>query len=602
MNGSVVEARPLAGQGTRTLQDAYDADTAVPQILLNNVPDPLEVRASVAGEIFAAVDTGGIKVLEVDSDPDLIVARAGITIDESFTNSASPIALTFSDNFSTGGPYIGGSISSTGTIEYDNAFFIWALLAEGKTYQAAAAPGFAAFTLFNALPVIENSGNFDLVQALVLNAGVAHRRITAGTSVAIQSISVSSGPSTRATVAGATMTKSNGDTGLFHRATYSTVAGSTVNLGTQRGTQFSNPIVALFQPAAGIENATALIGHEIDALPFGGNIVKRGIRSALAGATNSRFIEHTGTAESDHNGNFNLDADFPNGILRQGASPTSDYQQGWIGGTEQFFQSIGSPAISQIRHSSPSVDRWVISHALNQGEINIRCDRFSLGQSAGPNGNQVGNFVTPARTIGVAGEWADFLLTQGGNLTVDGNNMSRVAAWVINPVSYANSTGTVTEADTLTVGGFPTSSPGVTITERQSLHVIAGRSRLDSAVQFESREPGVLANGNNNDWAGLLTDSPNNNMRYWNRVTGDNGGSNITGIDSTSAQDGDSFDITNIGTGPINFTNQDVNSSASNRIITPNGITVTITSNETCTVRWDANTDRWRVVASTGNF
>lgn len=595
----VVQAIPENGAGKTTLQVAYDNDPTGAQILLDNVPNPLTVQASVAGEVFSVLDVGGLKVLEVDSNPDTIVMRAGVTIEDSFPNAGALNALVLSDTYTQTGAFVGGGILSIGTVTTGvSTTWVWALLQESKLYRININPAFAAFTLFNALAVIENEGNFNLPQALVLNAGLAHRRRTAGTSTTAQTVVVSSVPNTRTLVSGAVMTKTTGDTGLRHAPTFGTVAGSTVNMGTQRGLHCVNPAVGLFQPGAGVENLTAYIGVEIDAIPFGGNVTKRGIRSALAAATNTRFLESTGSAESDHLGPFNLDGDFPNGLLRQGAS--LDYVQGWVN-TNEFFQQIVTPAVTQWRHSAPSAGRLLVSGAgAALSEYNLNTNRFSFGASSGAVGNQVGNFVTPARTIGVAGEWADFLLTQGGNLTVGGLSMSRVSAWVINGISYASSSGTVSNADTLTVGGFPTSAPGVTITERQSIHVIGGRSRFQSAMQFDPISPAALALGNNNNYAGLLTGSANNNMRHWVRLVGDAGGSTITGIDATAVQDGDTFELTNVGANTIDIAHQSASSTAGNRIISPTGATYQIAADETVLVRYDATTGRWRLLGGTG--
>ena len=72
--------------------------------------------------------------------------------------------------------------------------------------------------------------------------------------------------------------------------------------------------------------------------------------------------------------------------------------------------------------------------------------------------------------------------------------------------------------------------------------------------------------------------------------------STITGIDSGSAQDGDTFKLTNVGAGTITFTHQDTGSSASNRIITPDGNNYSLTENKTIEVVWDETTDRWRIL------
>lgn len=535
--------------------------------------------------------------------------------DLGFVDIASPQRVTYNsfddtqqfcvlwdETANINGSYVGGFLSVSPTHNVTTGVWIPATFSDTMQANIGATPGFSAYTFINQLSTIQNNGNFNLPSGLVMNVGLTHARTTSGTSTTAGVTGVSLASQTRATTSGAVMTRT-GITGIAMRPTFSTVSGSTVNLGTIVGVDCFQPAVALFQPQAGVENMTAYYGIRMPNITFGGaSRVVNVINSALAAATNVRVINSTGTAESDHAGNFNLTSDFPNGTLRIGATGgATDFQMGWVGGTNQLFLQIGTPAISQIRWSSPSTDRWLTQHALGGGEFNWNCDRFSLGSQTGANGNQVGNFVTPARTIGVSGEWADFLLTQGGNLTVGGLSMSRVSAWVINGVSYASSSGTVTNADTLTVGGFPTSAPGVTITERQSLHVIAGRSRFQSAMQYDPINPSTLAAGNNNNWAGLLTGTNNNNMRHWARVTPDAGGTSaVTGIDSTQAQDGDCFKLTNVGTAAMTLNHQDANSSASNRIISPTGANYTLGADESAEIIWDDTTDRWRILYGSG--
>lgn len=592
---TVVIGSPGSGAGRTTLQQAYDNDPTDAQILLNNVPDPVAVRAAVAGDVFLVQDLGSNNILQVTSNPDLVEVDGALAVVDAFLNGAASNSIRMTDNVTYTAPFIGGGILSNGTVGFTNQTWVWALLQESKVYQVGVNPAFAAFTLFNALAAIENDGNFNLVQAIILNCGVQHRRVTSGTSTTQQTIAVSQAASTRANVAGATMTKTVGDSAVRNFLTFSTVLGSTVNFGTVRGLWNGNPTVALFATQAGVENMTAYVGVEQDAVPFGGNVTKRALRSALTAATNTLMIENTGGAASDFGaGGVHFDDSAP--VQFGGAAfNAQDVSLFWAPANylSMFFTSNND----DLRFSCPAANRFLIDNAggSTDGEYNFNCSTFSLGAQTGANGNQVGNFVTPARTIGVAGEWADFLLTQGGNLTVGGLSMSRVSAWVINGVSYANSTGTVTEADTLTVGGFPTSSPGVTITDRQSLHVIGGRSRFDSVLQVETISPAALGAGDNNDWAGLLTNSPNNNMRQWARVSGNATTSVLTGIDSTEAQDGDWFTLTNISANTILVANEDTGSSAANRIITPDGNSYVLSENRSCDVRYDATSSRWRV-------
>ncbi len=563
MSGSTVFAEAIPS-GATTLQEAYDADTTAPHIT------PL---LSEGFEIAGRVDVDG-------------------PLEQGNLN-----AMVFSETYTQSAAFVGGCILSNGTITYANSTWIWALLQESKAYVANVGAGFAAFTLFNALATITNGLNANLVQALILNNGVSHRSTGAVAVTTSQTIGLSNAPNTRALAAFGSMTKTIGDTAVRHAPTFGTVNLSTINFGTQRGLHMINPTFGLFQPSAGIEQITAYIGVDVDAIPFGGNITKRALRSNLAAATNTRAIECAGTAESDFGGPVNFPNDFPNGVIRMGAS--NDFSMGYLGATDDLYMQIVTPNVTQWRFSAPGTNRLLIENStFADSELNLNYDKFSLGAQSGANGNQVGNFVTPARTIGVAGEWADFLLTQAGSLTVDGNSMSRVSAWVINGVSYASSSGTVTEADTLTVGGFPTSSPGVTITDRQSLHVIGGRSRFDSNLQFEPINPSALGAGDNNNWGGLLTGSANNNMREWARITGNATTSVITGIDSGAAQDGDAFTLTNVGSETILLAHQDTASTDVNRIITPDGNNYVLSENRSANIRYDATTERWRVITA----
>ncbi len=587
----------IPGAGQTTLQGAYDNDPTGAQILLDATPNPFSVQAQVAGTIVEWLDVAGNPVLRCTADPDTVLMEAGLTINDPFLNAGAANSIVLSETYTQTGGFVGGPILSNGTITTGvSTTWIWALMQEAKSYLIGINPAFAAFTLFNALATIGNSGNFNLPQALVLNNGVSHRRTTAGTSTTAQSIGLSNSPNTRTLVSGAVMTKTTGDTAVRHSPTYGTVAGSTINFGTQRGLHCLNPALALFQPGAGVENMTAYIGVDVDAIPFGGNVTKRGFRSNLVAASNTMAIECAGTAQSDFNGTINFPVDLVG--VQYGAS--TDWFEAWAAGGFKIEQQ-NTGAVEQFRKSFPAAGRMLFDWS-NDMELNINAvDGFSLGAQSGANGNQFGNFVTSARTIPVGGDWADFLLTQGGNLTVGGLAMGRVASWVINPISYANSTGSVGNADTLTVGGFPTSSPGVTITERQSLNVISGRTRLQSALQFDPINPAALSAGNNNDWAGLLTGTANNGMRHWARVTPDGGGTSvITGIDSTNAQDGDTFKLTNIGTVNMTLGHQDVGSLAANRIASPTVANYVLAANQSAELIYDATSSRWRILYGSG--
>ena len=590
-----VFALPENGAGRTTLQGAYDNDPTGALIMLDAVPNPVAIRATVAGDVFLCQDVGGANILQVTADPDQVEVDGQLRVVDVFTNSGLANSIVMSDTVSLPA-FVGGGILSNGTINYTVGTFIWALLQESKGYIADVGPGFAAFTLFNAIPFIRNGLNASLVQALTLNVGISHQSTGAVAVDTVGTTGVSFSPNTRALSAFGSMTKTGGDTALRVSPTFGSVNLSSIAFGTIRGVHCLNPAVALFQPSAGTESMTAYIGMDIEAIPFGGNVTKRGVRSFLAAASNTRFLDGQGTAQSDLRGSLNFPVDLVG--IQYGAS--LDWFESWAGGGFKIEQqNVG--VVEQFRKSFPAAGRMLFDWS-NDMELNINTVLgFSLGAQSGANGNQFGNFVTAARTIGVAGDWSDFLLTQGGNLTVGGLAMGRVSAWVINGISYANSTGSVTNADTLTVGGFPTSSPGVTITNRHSLNVIGGRSRMASAMQYPPISPAALGAGNNNDWNGLLTGSINNNMRHIGRVSGDAGGTSvITGIDATNAQSGDTFKLVNVSANNVTLGHQDANSSAANRIISPTGANYVLGPDESAEIYYDTADSRWRILYGSG--
>ena len=489
-NGS---AWTVPGGGLTTLQGAYDNDPTGAQIVLDATPNPFTVQASVAGTVVEWRDVGGNPILNISADPDTITAEASITVNDPFLNAGAANSIVMSDTFTTGGGFVGGGILSNGTVTYNNAVFIWALLQESKVYRAAVGPGFAAFTLFNALARIENSGNFDLVQALTLNVGVTHARVTSGTSAVIQNNAVNFAPRMDTTVSGAVLTRTNAN-GMTVAPVFSTVAGSTVNLGTIRGIQFNEPGVALFGSSAGIENLTAYYGLDFPNMTFGGaSATYSVVRSQLNSGTNKRFLDHTGNAVSRMRGHLLFDVDNFGVIMGAG----SDVLLRW-GSVSNAFDIYFNNTLDNLQLSTPAADRFLFdSNGGNTvSEFNFNCHKFSLGAQTGAVGNQIGAFVAGADTVTVAGEYSQFLLTQAGNLTIDAN--VDAFGWTINAPSFTAGTGTLTTAAALNVGGNPglatTNRVGVRIISNPSggsgvnaaLWVTAGRSRFDGVVDINA--------------------------------------------------------------------------------------------------------------------
>lgn len=100
--------------------------------------------------------------------------------------------------------------------------------------------------------------------------------------------------------------------------------------------------------------------------------------------------------------------------------------------------------------------------------------------------------------------------------------------------------------------------------------------------------PAALANGNNNDYAGI-------GLSSFARLTPDAGGSTITGIAApTAANDGTIIILLNLGAATLTIANQDANSAAANRIITETGANVAMATNEMMSIIYDGTTARWR--------
>ena len=482
----------VPGAGLTTLQGAYDNDPTGAQILLDATPNPFTVQAQVAGTVVSWLDIAGNPIFTVTADPDTVVANASLSVVDPFLNAGAANSIVLSDTYDAGVPFIGGGILSNGTVTYSNATWIWALLQESKIYRANTGPGFAAFTLFNALAAIENEGNFDLVQGLVLNNGLAHRRRTAGTSTVIQTIGLSNSPNTRTLVAGATMTKSTGDTAVRHSPTFGTVGGSTINFGTQRVTHAFNPVAGLFQPQAGIETLTAYVAHEVEAIPFGGNVTKRALRSALTAATNTLMIENTGGAASDFAaGLLHFDDNTP--VQFGGGVNSQDVSLFWstaASAFEMFFMANSD----FLLWSNPANGRFLLtSNTPASDELNIDVAKVAFLQ-ASAIGNQKVVFATKAETITLAGEYSQYLLTQSANDTIDAA-LGLYAGWTINGPTPVVGTGSVTSVVGLNIGGNlgtigatnrvglrilsnPSGAPGV----NAAMWITAGRALFDGIV------------------------------------------------------------------------------------------------------------------------
>lgn len=460
------------------------AGRATPQSLIGGlaVGDDLELSAtSHAG--------GGLVV----SNHPIKVAYS-----EGNTTPAEQSAIIWEETFTTAGAYLGQMLRNDVDISYTNAFYIYASVLDRSRHRAQVSAGFAGFTLFNALCQIDNDGNnVNLVQMLVLNDGGVHERNSAGTSTTPQHITVSSAPQLRTTVSGATMTWSAGAKGLAFAPKWSTVAGSTINMGTVCAVQQSPPAAGLFQPELGIENVANIRGFDFLAhtTPVSGTIEV--VRSAMTAAASRYFLRNIGGAQSDMGGGVvfgtgarRIDADNVGLVLGAG----QDVLLNWNGSALEFDPVIGDDFRIAFAAGQHTVST---SGAAATAQLLFAHGKEAHGQTS-PVGNQKIVWAANAETITVAGEFAQYLLTQAANDTVDAA-LSGYFGWVINAPTPTIGTGSITTIAGLSVGGNMTGAgltnkAGIRILSNPSgasgvnaaLWVTAGLSRFDGRVDINN--------------------------------------------------------------------------------------------------------------------
>ena len=449
---------------------------------------------------YGGTTAGDILTLQgANNTPDLGRVQVNSPIDSTYdtlgnTTPAEAFAFIWSPT-ATVASFIGGCLQARAQLTTSGAAFIPAVFSNVMTVDVASALGFAADTFINHLPVIRNSGNFNLLNEISFNCGLVHERTSAGTSTATTTTGFSFAPQSRASANGAILTRTD-QTAIQCRPTFSTVTGSTVNLGTVVGCDNLPPAVALFQPADGAENLTAQYGLRMQANTFATSGNKAAVYNLMTDAADRFCVLNDGGARCDWGGGQHYDTGQirqPYDLVGRTLGASGDYQDGWAAG-DFFFQQFNGTA-DQLRLSNPSAQRFLWTSEDGTPEMNFDCSKFSLGAQTGAVGNQVGVFVAPAVTVTVGGEYSQFLLTQAGNITPNAN--LNIFGWTINAPAINVGTGTVTTAAALNVGGNPsnaTNRVGLRIISNPSggggvnaaLWVTAGRSRFDGVVDINA--------------------------------------------------------------------------------------------------------------------
>lgn len=553
--------------------------------------------AGRAGGQVAYGGTGVAEELELFGSTDAGLGRVRVSspLELDDVSAGDQVAFRYRPTFAQTAPYIGGMISSAMDVTFSNSVFIYALLAEGGTFRQAVAPGFAAFTLFNALPRIVNSGNFNLVQALVLNAGPQHERATSGTSTTTATVGMNFAPQARARASGATLTYTQGMTAVNCAPTFSTVGGSVVNFGTIRGLWMRNPAVGLFQTGGGTENMTACIGLDFDAMAFGGNVTKSVVRSSLAAASNARFLDNLGTAESDFGaGDVHLD---DNTWLKMGnAVANPDIAFGWQSASSALlFSTFFSLGANPLLLRPTAADEWIFEQSstgtldIGMG-FNVNAVVFGTTAPTPNSNNWFVQFAAPnQRQVQINGEYSDVLWTAGGSIDVNGLTVSDLQAFKINSPAVILNGGTISDMSNLYVAAMPSFGA----TRHQALRVL-GRTRVDGLMCHNEATLSQLTA----DVAALAL-PPNNAGRFVLLQDADASGPwTIQGI--VNVQVGDAVYIVNNGTNAFDFGHEDGAAAAADRIITPTAATWTLGPREFAKLWYDPVATRWRILESNG--
>jgi len=295
--GSVVTALVTAGDGdeitlTQTTGGDQVADTS----------DFLWKPGKAGGQ--SAI--GGLASLEelrlrgsTDADLGTIVMQSPVEF-ESISLSGRPYVFNYDATEGYIFAFVGGGLNMSGTIDFINSTFIYESFRGAPIITTGVNPGFAAYTVLQALPnlVAGSAVGHNPLNPIVLNAGPRLTNPFSGSRTTATATGVNFSPTLAGTVFGANMNVTN-ISALICAPKFSTVLGSAIDFGTVRGIWCQNPALSLFAPGAGAESMTAYYGVDVAAIPFGGNVTKNAIRSALVAASNTRFLNNIGTAASE---------------------------------------------------------------------------------------------------------------------------------------------------------------------------------------------------------------------------------------------------------------------------------------------------------------
>ncbi len=474
--------------------------------------------------------------------------------------------------------FVGGGMNFSGTISFTNPTFIYESFRGAPEITTLVNPGFAAYTVMQALPALfagPGAGNNPL-NPLVVNAGVSVTNPFAGTRTTATMTAVNWSGLIRTQVSGAVMNVTN-HTALTVSPKFSTVAGSTISFGIIRGVWAQNPAAGLFQPGLGTETMVAYYGLDVTAIPFGGAVEKAAVRSAITVAVDAWLLLNTGGAWSDFgDGDIHFN---DNALIRFGASAQSpDAAMYWDGADLILNPHFSAPTPAKVVIPEGGLrveaDGFPVSDFIRRASsVNLLLSSWRLtGQSSGDMVDGFGTalFWTIEDDAAVKNNIAFFSAERAG---ADNSGLYRLRVYTL---GVANQ---IYEASRLTF----------TVTVRAK---VQGANALVpiSPAQITADQDDYQGQGSGTAMRGLL------------RLDTD-ASRTITGIDATTvdfSEADDELRLVNIGSFDLVLGHQDVGSLATNRIISPTGADLTLGPGDSALLWYDGATARWRILETTG--
>ncbi len=377
-------------------------------------------------------------------------------------------------------------------------------------------------------------------------------------------------------------------------------ATARATLGNIRGIWCKDPEEQLFGQSLGAEEYDNYYGLAYDNLTAiepnagGDNVV---VHSDLVSHAKNIFLRNAGGARSEFSG----DIEFVNDRgVKFGTSGDWDIDYSSTNARLRFRRNGASTGEDMFFHAfTTDGDDFFRMESRQDGAsetavqvFELGFDRFNFGIS-GSKGNSFWGLRVPARTANLPGSWSDVSHTPLGALDIAGRVMTNVNAWTITPLTFdALGGGSIVSYATLQITGS-TISVNVTSATRQHAIRNGGRYTQEGGVMaFTALSPAQFT-GDVNDYE----PETRNDMRQVWRIDTD-GNHTLTGI--AVQQDEDTQWITYIGSNTLILGHQDTGSAAANRIISPTGADLTLGPDESAFLWYDAVTDRWRILFTTG--